>query len=124
MGAHQSRTVKNKPKSAPKLNNKLQQSTKAKDKHVECSREATNSERHDLSLAQPKTDYGAMFPVSTPSGKVSREKRWECVYPFTILMRDWTNYAWPYDGSFETDKIELLCMNVNPLVGNPTWDYN
>ena len=40
------------------------------------------------------------------------------------IMRDLTKHVWPYDASSEPDKIELLHMNVNPQVGNPTWDYN
>lgn len=63
----------------------------------------------------------SMFPPEMPTGIVGRLKGWKYVVPFTVLMSSWTKSGWPYDGSFEKEKLELAEVNISQT-GNPAWD--
>ncbi|XP_053177619.1 uncharacterized protein LOC128361258 [Scomber japonicus] len=38
-------------------------------------------------------------------------------------MNDWTEREWPYEGSFEKEKLQMAEMNVNTNMGNPSWNF-
>ena len=71
----------------------------------------------DKPQANPTSHFKAMFSPQMLAGIVGRQEGWEHVFPFSSLMCEWTDGAWPYEGSFEKE------MNVNPNVGNPSWNF-
>ena len=38
-------------------------------------------------------------------------------------MCEWTNGSWPYEGSFDREKLQVAEVNVQSSVGNPSWDF-
>ena len=70
-----------------------------------------------------ETQYKAMFSPQSPAGIVGRLKGWTFVFPFSSLMNEWTSGVWPYEGAFDRDKLQIAEFNVNPNVGNPSWNF-
>ena len=55
-----------------------------------------------------------MFSPHVPAGIVGRQEGWNYVFPFTLLMFEWTESRWPFQGSFGKSKLQIAKMNVNP----------
>ena len=137
MGNNPSRaSSKNKPKNtlkytkSPKVKRQNHRQTVPNtSKNAEQKSSTDNTHRdtatHSSSHTPPAntSHFEEMFSSHMPAGIIGRQKGWNFVFPFSSLMCEWTDGMWPYEGSFEKEKLQMAEMNVDSNVGNPSWDF-